>query len=99
MKTGFLILLFGLFSTLLAAQTKSEIKNDALQKPIADYVLKNCSGYTVDKAFKVDSKGAITYELCVSKDKVREKITFDKEGKFLRKEPCVGDCCKEAFKK
>ncbi|MCK9423194.1 MAG: hypothetical protein M0Q38_11415 [Bacteroidales bacterium] len=99
MKKGILILLFGIFSTLIFAQTKTEIKKTDLQKPITEYLIKNCTGCLIDKAFKVDSKGVITYDLCVSKDKSRDKITFDKDGKFLLKEPCVGDCCKEVSKK
>ncbi|MCK9202928.1 MAG: hypothetical protein M0P58_00650 [Bacteroidales bacterium] len=98
MKKGFFIILFILFGSLIFAQTKTEIKNSDLQKPIVEYMTKNCSGYSIDKAFKVDSKGIITYDLCISKDKDRNKVTFDKDGKFVRKEPCVGDCCKEVNK-
>jgi len=99
MKSAILIIIFSLFSTLIFSQTKTEIKKTDLQKPIAEYLIKNCPGYNIDKAFKVDSKGIITYDLCVSKDKTRDKITFDKDGKFIIKEPCSGDCCKEVSKK
>ena len=99
MKKLLLIALLVTFGTLLFAQTKTELKTSELQKPILEYISKNFSGYSIDKVFKVDEKGVITYDICVNKDKTHEKLFFDKEGKFLRKESCTLDCCQTSVKK
>ena len=98
MKKFLLLCLFSVMASVVMAQTKTEVKDSDLQKPIVEYMTKNCLGCKIDKAFKVDSKGTITYDLCVSKGRERSKISFDKDGKFLLKEPCVCDCCKEVNK-
>ncbi|MCK9218969.1 MAG: hypothetical protein PHF97_12650 [Bacteroidales bacterium] len=99
MKKTLLILLLTISCSVLFAQTKTELKNSDLQKPITEYLNKNCSGFTFEKAFKIDSKGVITYDVCMVKNKNYEKFMFDKDGQFLRKEPCAGDCCKDLSKK
>ena len=99
MKKAFLVLIFGLFSVVILAQTKTELNTSELQKPITEYISKNFTGYTIVKVFKVDAKGVITYDICISKDKVHEKIFFDKDGKFVRKESCTNECCQEPVKK
>ncbi|MCX6267351.1 MAG: hypothetical protein NTW16_08355 [Bacteroidetes bacterium] len=99
MKKVFLIILFGIFSSVLFAQTKTELQPAELQKPILEYISKNFNGYSIDKVFKVDAKGIITYDICVNKDKTHEKLFFDKEGKFLRKESCSLECCQGPAKK
>ena len=99
MKNVFLIIFLGIFSTLILAQTKTELQPAELQKPILEYISKNFNGYTIDKVFKVDAKGIITFDICVNKDKIHEKLFFDKEGKFLRKESCSLECCQGPAKK
>jgi hypothetical protein len=84
MKKALFILLLGLFTTAVFAQTKTEVKPGDLAKPVTDYIMKNYSGFTIDKAFKVDSKGVITWDVIVSKDKLKEKLEFDKDGKFIK---------------
>ena len=93
MKKALLILFFGVFSICIFAQTKTELKSSDLQKPISEYISKNFTGFTIDKVFKVDTKGVITFNVCVSKEKTHEMITFNKDGKFLLKEPCTNECC------
>jgi hypothetical protein len=93
MRQVIMILFFGIFSNFLLAQTKTELQPAELQKPITEYIAKNFHGYTIDKVFKVDAKGVITYDICVNKDKIHEKLFFDKDGKFLRKESCSLECC------
>jgi len=91
-------IVFGILFVLasgLSAQTKTEVRNKDLQPVISSYLNKNFTGYTIGKIFKVESKGIITYEVCLSKEKSHQKITFDKDGNFLRKESCVNDCCKK----
>ncbi|MFZ4520627.1 MAG: hypothetical protein ACOYNC_02915 [Bacteroidales bacterium] len=99
MKKVILLLFFGLFTTILVAQTKTELQATELQKPILDYISKNFLGYSIDKIFKVDAKGVITYDICINKDKTHEKVFFDKDGKFLRKESCSLECCQGPAKK
>jgi hypothetical protein len=99
MKKFFLISIFAIFSTIILAQTKTELQVTELQKPILEYISKKFKGYSIDKIFKVDAKGVITYDVCVNKDKTHEKLFFDKDGKFLRKESCSLECCQGPAKK
>jgi hypothetical protein len=86
-------------STLLFSQTRTELQVNELQKPIVEYIEKNFKGFSIEYAFKVDDKGVITFDICISKDKTNEKLFFDKEGRFLRHEPCLLECCQGAKKK
>lgn len=99
MKMLLLIITVLLTGIRLFAQTNTELKTVDLQKPIVVFVAKNFPGFNIDHAFKTDSRGAINYTLCLTKATVHYKLTFDKDGKFLRNHPCSGDCCKDKFKK
>jgi hypothetical protein len=99
MKKVLLIFVFGIFSNILFAQTKTELQAADLQKPVLEYIAKNFKGYSIDKVFKVDAKGVITFDVCINKDKTHEKLFFDKDGKFLRKESCSHECCQGPVKK
>jgi len=99
MKKALVIFVFGILSTIIFAQTKTELQASELQKPILEYISKNFKDYSIDKVFKVDAKGVITYDICVNKDKIHEKLFFDKDGKFLRKESCSLECCQGPTKK
>jgi hypothetical protein len=99
MKKILLTLFLGMFCSALLAQTKTELQSTELQKPILDYISKNFRGFSIDKIFKVDDKGVITYDICVNKEKTHEKLFFDKDGKFLRKESCTLECCQGPDKK
>jgi hypothetical protein len=99
MKKAFLILTLAVFASVLLAQTKTELKSTELQKPITQYIEQNFTGYSIIKIFKVDEKGVITFDICISKDKDHEKLFFDKDGKFLRKESCTNECCQGPVKK
>lgn len=69
------------------AQTKTEIKVTDLQKVVSTYITKNYAGYTIDKAFKVDNKGVITYQVDIKNAKgVKSSLIFDKAGKFSKKD-------------
>lgn len=91
----FLILLAG---TILFGQTKTEISTTDLTVPITDHLKKSMPGYSIDKAFRVDTQGLMTYEVCVSKEKNLEKLTFDKDGRYLKKEVCGSECWKTTFR-
>ncbi len=84
MKRALFVMLLGLFATVVFGQTKTEVKPAALSQTIRDYVANNYTGYTIEKAFKVDSKGVITWDVIVQKDKAKDKLEFDNNGKFLK---------------
>jgi len=85
MKKLFLILFIGIFAPVLFGQTKTELKTADLPKPITDFLAKNFKNYTVDKAFKVDSKGVITYDLLLRQGADKAVFIFDKDGKFVKR--------------
>lgn len=90
------LLIFSLFLCLALsgrAQTKTELQVNELQKPIREHIDKNYNGFSIGKIFKVDAKGTITYDICVAKGTTYEKLIYDKEGKFLKKESCSFECC------
>ncbi|MCX6305689.1 MAG: hypothetical protein NT040_12070 [Bacteroidetes bacterium] len=99
MKKALLIFFLGILTTFIFAQTKTELQVAELQRPIQEYISKNFQGFSIDKIFKVDAKGVITYDVCINKDKTHEKLFFDKDGKFLRKESCTLECCQGTVKK
>jgi hypothetical protein len=71
--------------TFVNAQTKTEIKVADLQKAITDHIAANYAGFTIEKAFKVDSKGVITFKVHVSKATEKLTLVYDKDGKFVKK--------------
>jgi hypothetical protein len=71
--------------TFVNAQTKTEIKVADLQKVITDHITANYAGYTIEKAFKVDEKGVITYKVHVAKAADKLTLVYDKNGKFEKK--------------
>jgi hypothetical protein len=71
--------------TFVNAQTKTEVKVADLQKVITDHIAANYAGYTIDKAFKVDNKGVITFKVHVSKAAEKLTLVYDKDGKFVKK--------------
>ncbi len=98
MKHILFTIFFAVSGSLLFSQTRTEIKTADLQTSISEYLVKNLTGYITDKVFRLDAKGIISYEVCVTKDSNHEKLTFDKEGKFLKKESCGSECWKSSVK-
>jgi hypothetical protein len=99
MKKTALLTLFILFACFSFSQTKTELQVSELQKPIKEHIEKNFNGFSIGKIFKVDAKGTITYDICVAKGTTYEKLIYDKEGKFLKKESCTFECCQPTIKK
>jgi hypothetical protein len=85
MKKVTLTLFIALFSMMVFAQTKTEMKPSELPKSITDYIAQNVKAFTIFKAFKVDSKGVITYDVVVTKGSDKRILVFDKDGKFMKK--------------
>jgi hypothetical protein len=85
MKKLFLILLMGIFAPVVFGQTKTELKTADIPKPITEFLAKNMKSSTIDKAFKVDSKGVITYDILVAHGADKAVFIFDKDGKFIKR--------------
>ena len=99
MKKILFILVLLTWSLVSMAQTKTELEPSELQKPIKEHIEKNYRGFAIGKIFKVDARGTITYDICVNKGNHYEKLIYDKDGKFLKKESCSFECCQPATKK
>lgn len=78
--------------TVKAAQKpdRTPIKEADLLQPIKADLAKNFAGAKFDKAFKVDSKGVVTYKVMVTMDSKKWALTYDKDGKFLKKAEAKG---------
>jgi hypothetical protein len=89
-KIAFLMMAM-LSVTFAFSQTKTEIKQASLPKGVSSYITKNFSGYSVDKAFKIDNKGMMSTQVMVSKGAEQLALTFDKEFKLTKKEAIKPD--------
>ena len=65
---------------------KVKIAEADLMQPIKDNIAKDFAGAKVEKAFKHDVKGLVTYEVVIMKDNAKWSLVYDKDGKFLKKE-------------
>ena len=74
-----------MFSTLIFAQKSTEIPASKLPKATTDYIKDNLPGTKIDKAFKVEDKGVVTYNVNVDVKGKKHLFIFDKDGKFLKK--------------
>jgi hypothetical protein len=101
MKKVFLMLLIGLFVSFVYGQTKTEVKSTDLKKEISDNVAKDFTSYKIEKSFKSDAGGVITYEVMISNAKEKKTLVYDKDGKFVKKiEPLKkNDIKKDVMKK
>lgn len=72
-----------LFATFVLGQTKTEVKPANLPKCVTDYVMQNMKGFNIEKAFKMDNKGEITYIVTVIKGKEKHILNFDKNCKIV----------------
>jgi hypothetical protein len=91
MKKVVVMMIAMLFVTFAFSQTKTEIKPANLSKGVSTYITKNFSGYSVDKAFKIDNKGVMSTQVMVSKGPEQLALTFDKEFKLTKKEAIKPD--------
>lgn len=70
-----------------ASQTKSMIKITELSKPIQENLSQQFKGWTPTQAYKLDSKGVLSYEVLVKKESNEMRLYYDNAGKYLREEP------------
>jgi len=70
------------------AQNSFKVSFNELPKDIQKYVGKNFKGYNIDKAVQEQNeKGKPTsYDVYVSKGSDKERLIFDKDGEFVKKE-------------
>jgi hypothetical protein len=85
MKKVFVTILVALFATVGFGQTKVEIKPGELPSCLKDWLTTNMKDYTIDKAFKVDNKGVITYLARAVKGKQAQWLETNKECKTVKK--------------
>jgi hypothetical protein len=64
---------------------KTMLKEAELMQPIKDDITKNYMGAKIEKALKIDSKGVVTYKVIIMKDNEKWDLTYDKDGKFIKK--------------
>jgi hypothetical protein len=86
MKKVMVTFMVALFATVVLGQTRTEVKPADLPKCVPDYIINHLKGYNIDKAFKMDNKGDITYDVTVMKGKERRALIFDKACKVLKNE-------------
>jgi hypothetical protein len=84
-----LMLLFVIALSVMAvnAQTRTAVKVADLPKAITDNIATAHKGFTAMDAFKVDTKGVMTYEVTVKDAKTEKVLVYDKDGKFVKAEP------------
>jgi hypothetical protein len=84
MKKIFVTFVVVLLATFAFAQTKTEMKSADLPKKVTDYITQNMKGFTVDKAYKMENKGEMSYAVIVMKGTDKHKMHFDKDGNFIK---------------
>ncbi len=74
-------------ATAAASQTKSMLKVSELLKPIQENLATQFKGWTPLQAYKLDTKGVVSYEVMVKKEANEMRLFYDNAGKYLREEP------------
>jgi hypothetical protein len=88
MKTLMTILALLVGTTIgVNAQTKTMVKIADLPKAISENLTMQHKDWTPAEAFKVDTKGVITYEVLAKKGTNEVKLFYDNNGKFAKSEP------------
>jgi hypothetical protein len=74
-------------ATQAQSQTKSMLKISELIKPIQENLATQFKGWTPMQAYKLDTKGVVSYEVMVKKEANEMRLFYDNAGKYLREEP------------
>jgi hypothetical protein len=69
------------------AQNRTSLKVADLPKAISENIAAEHKGYTVQDAYKIDTKGIISYEVLVKSAASRVVLLYDKDGKYVKMEP------------
>jgi hypothetical protein len=70
---------------LTANAQRTPIKVSDLPKAVADSVTKNYAGYTFKETTKIISNNVTTFEVVISKGNTQRTVTFNSDGKTLKK--------------
>ncbi|HEX3008309.1 MAG TPA: hypothetical protein VHO90_11925 [Bacteroidales bacterium] len=84
------------FVCTINAATKTSLKASDLLPAISNDIAKNYTGYAIKEAFKVDTKGVITYEVLIQKGKDQLTLFYRENGTFIRKAPVASVQKKDA---
>lgn len=84
MKKIFLMLAFVMAVVTLNAQ-RTTVKVSDLPKNVSDYVAKDYAGFTISGASKIVAGNVETFEVVITKGTVKNILSFDNSGKFLKK--------------
>ena len=91
MRKLFLTVLVALFATLVFAQKKTEIKPSELPQCFKDWVAKTLPGYTIEKAYKLETKTekevVISYLAKAVKGKAFQWVSSGVDCKDIKKLP------------
>jgi hypothetical protein len=87
MKKIVFMLAFVMSMVAMNAQTRTAVKVNDLPKAITDNLTTAHQGWTASEAFKVDTKGVMTYEVLAKKGTSETMLVYDKDGKYLKMEP------------
>jgi hypothetical protein len=87
MKKIVFMLAFVLSMVAVNAQTRTAVKVADLPKAITDNLSTAHQGWTASEAYKVDTKGVMTYEVLAKKGTSSTLLVYDKDGKYLKMEP------------
>jgi hypothetical protein len=87
MKKIVFMLAFVMSMVAMNAQTRTSVKVNDLPKAITDNLTTAHQGWTAAEAYKVDTKGVMTYEVLAKKGTSETMLVYDKDGKYLKMEP------------
>jgi archaellum component FlaG (FlaF/FlaG flagellin family) len=84
MKKLFLMMVMVMAVIAVNAQ-RTSLKVTDLPKTVTDYVTKDFAGFAISDATKVVAANVTTYEVTVVKGTTKDILSFDSNGKFLKK--------------
>jgi hypothetical protein len=87
MKKAVFMLAFVMCMVAINAQTRTAVKVNDLPKAITENLSSAHQGWIASEAFKVDTKGVMTYEVLAKKGSSETMLVYDKDGKYLKMEP------------
>jgi hypothetical protein len=73
------------FASVINATTKTSIKASELPKVVSEDISKHFTGYSIEEAFKVENNGVTQFEVLVQKANDKLVLSYDKDGKFVKK--------------
>jgi hypothetical protein len=86
-RTALIMVIALVIATIVNAQTRVEVKTTDLPKAISDKVAADYAGYVIQNVFKVTKDNQTTFQLLVSKGSEKEKLDYNANGTFIKKEP------------